>query len=146
MIWLDIDNPPQVQYLLPFKFLFEERGFEVIVTARDYGITKDLLNERNIKYYSFSKEFGKARIRKIFGVVLRALRLIIFLRQMKISFVISSSRSSAIAAKLMHIPCYIICDYEFADLKIYRLFDCNIVYPEYINISFFLEHGFQKKN
>ena len=49
LVWIDIDNPPQVQYLLPFRRAFEERGFDVVVTARDYGITLELLRDRGVR-------------------------------------------------------------------------------------------------
>ena len=38
-VWIDIENPPQVQYLMPVATAFEEIGADVLVTARDYGST-----------------------------------------------------------------------------------------------------------
>ena len=43
LAWIDIDNPPQVQYMVPFVDAFERRGLDVLVTARDYGFTTELL-------------------------------------------------------------------------------------------------------
>ena len=46
-IWIDVDNPPQVQYLLPFADAFRERGAGVVVTARAYGNAVELLEQRS---------------------------------------------------------------------------------------------------
>ena len=40
-VWIDIDNPPQVQYLSPFERAFARLGAEVVVTARDYDQSFD---------------------------------------------------------------------------------------------------------
>lgn len=34
---LDIENPPQVQYPLPFRQAFEAARLETVIAARDYG-------------------------------------------------------------------------------------------------------------
>jgi predicted glycosyltransferase len=43
LIWIDIEGPPHVQYLVPFKAAFEKLGHEVVVTARPNSITLELL-------------------------------------------------------------------------------------------------------
>ena len=45
-VWIDVENPPQVQYLYPFVEAFRNRGAEVLLTARDYGNALELLRMR----------------------------------------------------------------------------------------------------
>ena len=42
-VWVDVDNAPQVQYLVPLGLAFERAGESVAFTARDNGITLDLM-------------------------------------------------------------------------------------------------------
>src|SRR4051812_50190418 len=43
---IDIDNPPQVQCLLPLKAAFDRAGARAVVTARDYGVPLQLRGAR----------------------------------------------------------------------------------------------------
>ena len=141
-IWIDIDNPPQVQYLVPLKTVLEGRGYRVIVTARDYGITFGLLKERGIQFHGVSKSSGKNRIKKIGGIIIRSLKLTWMFRRNKPQFVISSSRSSALAARILNIPAFIFCDYEYSNLTIYRICNSYIIFLAVIGGQFFLTRGF----
>ena len=143
-IWIDIDNPPQVQYLLPFKTELEKKGFKVLITARNYGITFELLKDKDIDFIPIGKIFPKQTIKKIFGLVKRTNDLIKHISKKNIAFVISSSRSSALAARIKNIPCFIICDYEYSELKFYKMMKANIIFPEVIPHNFFQEKGFDK--
>ncbi len=49
-VWIDIDNPPQVQYLVPFVDAFRRRGASVALTARDYGNALELLALRTASF------------------------------------------------------------------------------------------------
>ena len=48
-VWIDIENPPQVQYLAPFKARFEALGADVVVTSVENAITEQLLAQRGIQ-------------------------------------------------------------------------------------------------
>ena len=71
-IWIDIDNPPQVQYLVPFANAFRERGAEVVMTARDYGNALELLSDRTSSFTPVGREFGGSRVAKVTGALRRA--------------------------------------------------------------------------
>jgi predicted glycosyltransferase len=142
MIWIDIDNPPQVQYLLPFKEALERQGHDVVLTARDYSITFDILRERGADFVPCGKGFGKKKIQKALGVMGRTASLVSRFAGRRPQFVISSSRSSSLAARLLKIPSYVICDYEFAELDSYRKFGSNIIFPEVIGAETFRNLGF----
>ena len=143
MIWIDIDNPPQVQYLLPFKQAFEKRGYKVALTARDYAITFDILRQRGVEFSSCGKAFGKNRVRKIWGTLNRTAALLARFARQRPTFLISASRSSALAARLMNIPSFIFCDYEFAELGSFRSLGCNLVFPSVIRLEHISQPGFQ---
>ena len=145
-IWIDIDNPPQVQYLLPFRRYFLDYGFQVILTARDNGITKDLLDNFNLEYYLIGRSFGKSRLKKIMGVVARSSFLLLRVTRSRPVLSLSSSRSSSLAAFLLRIPSFIFCDYEYADLTLYRIFNSIIIHPDIIPQTFFISRGFKKDN
>ena len=142
MIWIDIDNPPQVQYLLPFKQAFEKRGYKVALTARDNAITFDILRQKGAEFSSCGKAFGKNRFRKVWGTLNRTAALLAKFARQRPAFLISASRSSALAARLMKIPSFIFCDYEFAELGSFRSLGSNLVFPSVIGTNTFLNLGF----
>src|SRR3954447_12774973 len=67
LAWIDIDYPPQVQYLLPFKHTLEQRGYTVVVTARDIGLSQELLCDANVPFEAVGGSLGAQRWRKIAG-------------------------------------------------------------------------------
>ena len=57
-IWIDIENPPQVQYLLPFRQAFEAAGCKTVITARDYGSTVSMLEQAGVLANVFGTRVG----------------------------------------------------------------------------------------
>jgi predicted glycosyltransferase len=141
-LWVDIDNPPQVQYLLPLAAAFERAGAEVLITARDDGITFALLRERGIQFRPIGKSFGKRKRQKALGLIRRTRSLISTVKlPRRPDALISSSRSSAMAARRLGLPSFILCDYEHADLRLYRLAGSYFVYPDVIGADAFTRIG-----
>ena len=58
-VWIDIETPPQVRYLLPCKELFERSGADVVVTARDDGATYRLLESENAEFRAVGRQPGR---------------------------------------------------------------------------------------
>lgn len=142
-VWIDVDNPPQVQYLAPLRAAFEAAGAEVVTTARDYQVTLDLLRQRGERFHAFGAHFGRSKHRKALGVLGRTVALSRFFgRRGRPDVLVSSSRSSALAARRFGIPAFIVCDYEWVDLRLYRLARSRIVHPDVIPAERFLEQGF----
>ena len=98
-VWIDIDNPPQVQYLVPVAEELERRGFRVVITARDNSITHQLLRDRGTPFLPVGKVFGKQKWRKISGVIGRALHLVKAVRGVLPLMLLCASRSGALAAR-----------------------------------------------
>jgi uncharacterized protein len=141
-VWIDIDNPPQVQYLAPFEQAFRARGAHVLLTARDYGNALELLAQRTKSFHAVDKEFGQSKIAKAAGVLRRARALTSLLnREPKPDVLVCSSRTSALAARRMRIPSFVIADYEYANSSFYRLTRSTILYPDVIDPARFLASG-----
>ena len=141
-VWIDIENPPQVRYLVPLVRTFARRGANVLVTARDYGITYDLLREQEIDYVPVAAHFGAAKRSKVVGT----LRRVRDLRRLmsgsnRPHLVISASRSASLTARSLGIPSFIHCDYEFADFSAYRVAGSYVLFPDVIATAAFRRRG-----
>jgi predicted glycosyltransferase len=137
-IWIDIENPPQVQYLLPFRREFEKRGIETVVTARDYGSTLKMLAGAGVAAQSFGERGGPRKLQKVVATGLRARKLShSFPRTDRPDALLAASRASAIAARLMGIPSFLMCDYEHVDMSVLPFTGSTILYPDVIKSSAF---------
>jgi uncharacterized protein len=143
-IWIDIDNPPQVQYLLPFRAAFAEAGADTVITARDYGATVSLLEQAGVDAHVFGARLGRGKLRKATGSIgrARALRRF-FATRGRPDALLAASRSSAVAAWRLRIPSFLIDDYEHADVSVYRMTGSKILHPDAIDAGAFMEKGVQ---
>ncbi len=140
--WIDIENAPQVQYLSPFKRALEARGYEVVVTARDQGITLDLLRARGIEARVVGAESGKSKAEKTTNLGRRVVSLArLFRGGRRPGLLIAASRSSDLAARLLRIPNFQFTDYEYADDRISRLTGAYLLFPDVIGRQVFLDKG-----
>ena len=128
-VWIDIDNPPQVQYLAPFAGAFAERGAAVVITARDHGIAHELLRQRGLEFQGVGAHPGASKIAKTSAVLRRAGVLTRRLRAWKPDAAVFATRSAAIAAPLLRIPGFAFVDYEFVDLRAFRFARSYVVHP-----------------
>jgi uncharacterized protein len=141
-VWIDIDNPPQVQYLLPFRDAFVNAGADVVITARDYGSTVALLNRGGVEPAVFGRRIGHARVRKLAGLAARAHQLVAFHRAGgQPDVLLAASRSSAAAARMLGIPSYMVGDYEYANVSFYRFTRSVILHPDVIPGEVFRRRG-----
>jgi predicted glycosyltransferase len=141
-IWIDIENPPQVQYLLPFTAAFERAGADVVVTARDTGITLDLLRTAGVDFNHVGQSYGKTKWRKALGLLGRVRALESFFRGRKRpGALVCAGRASALVARRRGVPIFNLSDYEFVDLRIDRLTSSYVVFPDVIERAAFLEQG-----
>lgn len=141
-IWVDIENPPQVRYLVPLAQSFTERGADVYVTARDYGITFDLLREQGVGFVPVGQHFGAAKSSKIAGTLRRVWDLRRLLaRHGRPDLVLSASRSASIAAWSLRFPSFVHCDYEHADFSAFRFTRSFLLHPDVIADALFQARG-----
>jgi uncharacterized protein len=141
-VWIDIENPPQVQYLLPFKAAFEQAGADVVVTARDTGITLELLQAAGVDPHVVGQSYGKTRWRKALGLLGRVRALESFFRgRGQPGALVCAGRASALVARRRGMPIFNLSDYEYVDLRIDRLTGSYVVFPDVIERAAFLEQG-----
>ena len=145
-VWIDIENPPQVQYLSPFKERFERLGADVVVTAKDYGIAHALLRQRGIEFEPVGEMVGRGKLKKIAGLLARTHALVqLFKRRGRPNFVVSASRPSALAAVRLGVPAFVIDDYEYADLRVYGFARCWLMHPDVIPPQAFAAGGARRR-
>jgi uncharacterized protein len=145
LVWIDIDNPPQVQYLLPFRAAFEAAGLDTVVTARDYGRTVEMLHAAGAHPHVFGKRVGRGKLRKAAAAILRAReQMRFFANGRRPNVLLAAARSSAVAAWRMGIPAYLIGDYEHIHLAIYRLTGSKIFYPDIVGAAHYLRRGLRE--
>ena len=56
--WADIENQPQVQYLLPVIEACRRRGARTVITARNDGDTLTLLENRGETFQAVGASYG----------------------------------------------------------------------------------------
>jgi uncharacterized protein len=142
--WIDIENPPQVQYLSPFKAALEAEGHDVVVSARNHPMTLELLRQREIEPLVVGSPAGASTVRKVAALTGRAAGLATrFLRPPRPELVVASSRPSALAAWSLRIPSFQFTDYEHSEERIYQLTRAYLVHPAVIDREIFLRKGFR---
>ena len=132
-VWIDIENPPQVRYLLPCKAAFERAGAQVFVTARDDGATYELLESEHVEFRAMGRQTGRSRVMKVAGVLRRARVLAAIAREQQADLLLSASRPAAIAASYLGLPNFIICDYEHVSLTVQRFARAQVLFPDVID-------------
>jgi predicted glycosyltransferase len=144
-VWIDIDNPPQVQYLLPFKAAFEATGASTVITARDYGSTVAMLERAGVDAHVLGERVGRGKLRKVAALTGRARDFgRLFAADGRPDVLLAASRPSAVAARRMRIPSFIVGDYEYANVSVYRLTGSYLLHPAAIDPQVFVERGLRE--
>jgi predicted glycosyltransferase len=116
-IWIDLDNSPHVPFFRPIVQQLKDRGFEVLVTARDCFQVCGLAEQLNLGCKPIGKHYGKHRVMKLLGLVVRSFQLLPTARRARPMLAVShGSRSQLVAAKLLGVPVLQIADYEHAKI------------------------------
>jgi len=112
-IWIDLDNTPHVPFFRPIIRELENRGHEVLVTARDAFQVWELAREMGLNCRKVGQHYGKNSALKIFGLVLRALQLFPMVLRNRPKLAVShGARSQLLLANLIGIPTVGLDDYE----------------------------------
>ncbi len=113
-IWIELDNSPHVPFFNPIIKELKQRGYQVTLTARDCFQVCGLAELFNMQYKRIGRHYGKNKILKVVGTIIRSLQLLPTAVKEKPELAVShGSRSQLITAKLMGIPIVIIFDYEY---------------------------------
>ncbi len=112
-IWIDLDNTPHVPFFKPIMEELLKRDYLLIVTARDCFQVCGLADLMEVQYTPVGKHYGKHKIMKIAGSLLRVAQLApIIIREKPTIAVSHGSRTQQLLAKLLHIPKIMLYDYE----------------------------------
>lgn len=142
MFWFDLDNSPHVTLFRYFFIELKKRGFNYIITARDYAQTKELLELYGIHYKLIGKHAGKNKIKKVINLLVRSIELMNFIYGKKINLAIShGSRTQLVAAKTLKIKTFLMMDYEYTENKIFNLLSDYILMPVFIPEKRLLDAG-----
>jgi predicted glycosyltransferase len=145
LVWADIENQPQVQYLLPVVDACRRRGARTVITARDDGGTLALLESRGEIFWAVGESYGATKSAKLRGLLARSRALGAVIRREGVpGCLVCASRAAALVARRHGVPSYMISDYEHANLTIFRLARSTILHPDVIESTAYLEAGFPR--
>lgn len=132
-IWIDLENSPHVPFFIPIILELERAGCEVILTARDFAQTKELVDMAGLNARFVGGETGSSKFRKAFGLVSRSTRLAWMMKGQKISLAVGhGSRGLLLAAKILRIPTLTLYDYEGASVTLFNRLSTYVMTPEAI--------------
>lgn len=125
-IWIDLDNSPHVPFFMPIIDELRERGFDVVLTARDSYQVCELLRFHGISCKVVGGHWGRIRALKILGTLVRALKLFFIMAWNRPMLAVShGSRGQLLACGALRIPTLAIFDYEFTSTV-------GFVHPTYV--------------
>lgn len=127
-IWIDLENTPHVLFFNPIIKDLKSRGYEVVVTARDYAQVYALAELFGIEHIKIGKHSGKNKIWKILGLAVRTGKLFLKLKRLNPCLAVShGSRSQLLTSKLLQIPCLFAIDYEYGKYTRYLSPDLTLM-------------------
>ncbi len=152
-IWIDLDNSPHVPLFVPVIKRYRDEERQVILTARDFAQTVDLLERAGLKgeFDVVGKHYGKNKLKKVFGLLIRAQELAVHIQNImksgvEIGVALShGSRSMVLAAWWLKLPVITMYDYEFTETFIFNTFSSKVLVPEKIPDETLTEIGLSPK-
>lgn len=136
-IWIDLDNSPHVPLFIPIIKNLESRGNKVVVTARAFAQTIELLRKTNIPFRVIGSHYGRNKFYKVAGLLIRAYQLLRYIKNFHPDAAMNhGSRSQVLACWLLRIPVFCGLDYEHTESFIFSRFATKLWIPAGIS-----EHG-----
>ena len=121
-VWIDLENSPHVPFFLPIISALEQKGYKVILTARDCFQVCALADLAKLKYVKIGHHYGKNKLAKVVGLCIRVIELTPFvLRERPVLCISHSSRSEDVLSAILRIPSISLTDYEYADSRLHRI-------------------------
>lgn len=112
-IWIDMDNSPHVPFFRPIIEELRERGYSLLLTARDAFQVTELTKLHQIPCEAIGRHYGKNKFMKGLGLIIRSAQLLPMVIRERPNIAVShGSRAQMIAAKVLGIPSVVIADYE----------------------------------
>jgi len=148
-VWIDLENSPHIPFFEPIIKELEERGCEVLLTARDCFQVCELADMAGLRYRKIGHHYGKHLVAKVMGLGIRVLQLApLILRERPAISVSHGSRSSFVLSAILGIPSITISDYEYADHRLNTWLGSMrkkwVMTPEVIPSHIFEKNGLPK--
>ena len=132
-IWIDFDNTPHVNVLLPIiKRL--EKDHELILTSRDVFETVPMLEHYGINTMIIGTHKGKNRIKKVIGLFSRIIELLLKVPKFDISFSLGGNTTATIS-KLRRKPSMVFSDNDISFKVPAYIFGTDFIFPSYFDSS-----------
>ncbi|HUH66148.1 MAG TPA: DUF354 domain-containing protein, partial [Syntrophales bacterium] len=113
-IWIDLDNSPHVPFFKPIMEELKKRDHSIMLTAKDCFQTCGLADLHHMQYKRIGKHYGKNKLLKVIGLLIRALQLVPIAIKEKPDLAVShGSRAQLAVAYLLRIPSVWLADYEY---------------------------------
>jgi predicted glycosyltransferase len=117
-VWVDLTNSPHVLVLRPIVRVLEERGADVLITARDFAQTLELCERHGLACEPIGRHRGGRLAAKGVGLISRSTALLRWARGRRIDIALAhGSNDVTVAAKLLGIPSSTAFDYEWAKVQ-----------------------------
>src|SRR5215218_4178649 len=113
-MWFDMTAPAHPLVLRPVIERLRAAGHEVVITARDYAQTLELLDRLRLPHLAIGAHGGASRRGKLRALGHRTRRMIGFGRRGVDLAVAHGSNDLALAAAALRIPAVNMFDYEWA--------------------------------
>lgn len=145
-VWIDIDNSPHVPFFAPVITQLRSEGNSVLVTAREYAQTRQMLDNAGIKYVSVSSHAGAGTLKKVANLAGRSVALARLVRSFKPDVAAShGSRALSLTAKAMGIPSVVFFDYEWTEMHIFKRCADMLVCPAVLSDGILTQAGLPLK-
>ena len=113
-LWFDMTAPAHPVVFRPVIERLRQQGHDVVVTARDYAQTLELLRRDGIEHIAVGRHGGASRVQKIMQLLRRTTAMRGIGKQGFDLAVAHGSNDLALAAASLRIPAVNTFDYEFA--------------------------------
>lgn len=145
-VWIDLENSPHIPFFRPILKALEERGCQVVLTARDCFQVCELADMAGLKYRKIGHHYGKHRLAKLAGLGIRVIQMAPFVMREKPAIsVCHGSRSLLVLSSMLGIRNLNITDYEFADHRLTSMLGSRhkkwVLTPEVIPADAFEKDG-----
>lgn len=144
IIWFDITNTPRVHFFASIIKFIMEKGYQVLITSRDLGETKYLLNMYGFNHKVIGKYYKKPLVKKIYG---ETKRFFLLYRTTPNFDIAMGSGNAVYLAKLRSKKGVLFSDNEVAWLanKLYTESLDYLVIPKAIPIETFIKNVAKQK-
>jgi predicted glycosyltransferase len=135
-IWIDLDNSPHIPFFAPIVPKLEALGCTVFLTGRDAYQVLQMIELFHLKCKIIGHHYGKNKILKVWGALIRALWLIPMIMREKPDLAVAhGSRTQILTSFLLGITVMQIGDYEHSSHGFLNLSPDWAVVPDVIPVE-----------